>query len=143
MAGFELSTTIKRPIEDVFAFISNVCVGVEIIDEIIACEKLTEGPIGLNTRFLETRLVNGNEAQAELEIMAYEPPHKVTVGGEMDGVESLYHYTLTQDSDSTLLHWEADIRAQGLRRLVLPILVGFLKTEDAKHLEKVKQALEK
>ena len=117
--------------------------GVEILDEIIACEKLTEGPIGLGSRFLETRIVNGKEAQAELEIKNYEPPHKVTVGGEMEGIVSNYHYTLTEESDGTRLLWEADIQAKGLRSLMLPILVGFLKTEDAKHLERVKEALEK
>lgn len=142
MAGFQTSTFIQSPPEAVFAFISDPAVGVGLIDGILKCEKLTPGPAGVGTRYLETRLMGGKAAQAELVIRAYEPPRRVTVGSDAPGLVTNYHYTLEPEAGGTHLHWECELKAEGLRSLMLPVLAGIMKLQDGDHLEKVKAHLE-
>ncbi|MDX1435188.1 MAG: SRPBCC family protein [Anaerolineales bacterium] len=142
MAGFESKTVINRPIDEVFAIISDPTQGVNLVDNIIKCEKISDGPVGVGTRFMETRLMGGQEAQAELVIRAYNPPNQVTIGSDAEGVTANYHYKLAASGDGTEVHWECELQAVGLRRMMLPMLAGIMKIQDGDHLDKVKTALE-
>ncbi len=142
MTGFESTTYINRPIADVFDFIGDPTKGAEVLENTLKCEKITPGPIAVGTRFQETRLMNGQEAESELVISAYDRPHLVTVTNKTEGVTTNYHYHLSETGQGTAVRWVCELKASGLKKLVLPVVVGILKKEDGDHLEKAKAALE-
>ena len=80
MAGFSNSEFIenKTP-EEVFAFMIDPKNAPKIISEVKSSRKLTEGEIGLGTRFLETRVVRGKEGRAELKITHFIPNEEYSV----------------------------------------------------------------
>ena len=80
-----ISETIARPIEEVFAAATDFAGSVERIGGIEKVEMLSEGPVGLGTRFRETRTMFGREATEEMEVVEFEPPRRYVLGAESHG----------------------------------------------------------
>jgi len=142
MNGFEFSEHIARSPRDVFEVLSDPTRAVEFLDNITECRKLTDGPIGIGTRFRETRIVHGKEAGTDLLVSAYEPHSHVGISTEAEGIKVEYHYRLAPVGGGTHLVWVCELEARGLRRMMLPVVAGIMKKEDGGHLQKLKAYLE-
>ena len=142
MNGFEFTEHIARPPQDVFAVLADPTRATEFIDNIKASTKLTDGPVGVGTRFRETRIVRGKEASADLLVSAYEPNTHVGISTEAEGITVEYHYRLAPDAGGTRLTWICELEASGLRKMMLPMVAGIMKKEDGDHLQKLKSYLE-
>lgn len=60
---------------EVFARATDLARAPQTISAIMRIELLTEGSVGVGTRFRETRRLFGREATEEMEITAFDPPH--------------------------------------------------------------------
>ena len=85
MIRIELTVEIARPPEDVFELLSDI----ERLSEwqASAVEAHTEGPLAEGSRVTEKRRLLGREVDTELEVVAYEPPKRLTLrslGGPVD-----------------------------------------------------------
>lgn len=65
---------IEAPPVRVFAIASNFSNSDGVVKAIVRSELLTAGPIGVGTRFKETRKMFGKEATEEFEVTAFDPP---------------------------------------------------------------------
>lgn len=143
MAAFHASEWIAASPEIIFAFISDVTNFPAVLPSVQHAEKLTEGSVGLGTRFRETRLMNGREATAEIEVTTYQPPHRYAATSTQHGITATYHYSFKAEEEGTRVDLQAEISADGLRKLMLPIVMQVMKKEDGDHLVYLKQAVEK
>lgn len=143
MANFEFSEWINAPPEKVFEVLSDLPNASSYVENIKQSVKLTEGPIGVGTVFEETRVVNGQEATAQLEIREYDPPRRLAVGNETEGIDTNYIYTLEPENGGTRILWQAELSASGLKKMMVPMVASILKKEDRDHLQKLKAAIEK
>ncbi len=84
-----ITETIGAPREEVFAAFTDLEHCAEHIDAIVKCEVLTDGPVGVGTRFRETRVMFKREATEEMEITKFDPPSSYTVEAESCGA----HYS--------------------------------------------------
>jgi hypothetical protein len=73
---FTLTQRIAAPAERVFAIASDLDGWPKAIPAITRIERLTEGPVGVGTRFKETRVMFGREATEEMTFTLFEPPHR-------------------------------------------------------------------
>ncbi|MET0842341.1 MAG: SRPBCC family protein, partial [Mycetocola sp.] len=73
MAGFTRSEWISRSPHEVFTFITDPDNASRVVQSVTSMVRITEGPIRVGTRYRETRLMQGKEHHAELEVVAYEP----------------------------------------------------------------------
>lgn len=142
MAGFELSEWVAKSPEEVFNFLTDTSNAPKLNPGIKGMQKLTEGAIGVGTRYRETRIVNGKEAQAELEVTKFDPPRAYAMVNESNGIETSYTYTLTPERDGTGVDLQAEVKAGGLKKVMAPMVVSILKREDGDHLTRLKHALE-
>ena len=142
MAGFEMSEWISRSPREVFDFITSSDNAPKVVPSVKSMVKLTEGPVRLGTRYRETRLMNGKEQHAELEVVAYEPDQKYAMKNVTEGIETVYRYTFLPEADGTRVDLVCEVKASGLKKLVLPMVASILKKEDGDHLQKVKEVLE-
>ncbi len=142
MNGFEFTEHIARSPQDVFGVISNPTEATKFLDNIKASKKLTDGPVGVGTKFRETRVVGGKEASADLLVSAYEPNTHVGISSEAEGIKVEYHYRLSPEGSGTRLRWTCDLEASGLRKMMLPMVAGIMKKEDGDHLRRLKRYLE-
>ena len=73
-----------RP-ERVFALASNFATMSERIPGIKRVEMLTDGPVGVGTKFKETRVMFGKEATETMEVTAFDPPRSYNLGANSCG----------------------------------------------------------
>lgn len=142
MAGFNLSEWISRSPQEVFDFITASDSAPKVVPSVKSMVKLTEGPVRVGTRYRETRLMNGKEQHAELEVVAYEPDQKYAMKNFTEGIETVYSYTFHPEADGTRVDLVCEVKAGGLKKLMLPLVASILKKEDGDHLQRLKRALE-
>jgi uncharacterized protein YndB with AHSA1/START domain len=142
MAGFNLSEWISRSPKEVFDFITSSDNAPKVVQSVKSMVKLTEGPVRLGTRYRETRLMDGKEQHAELEVTSYEPNQKYAMKNVTEGIETVYRYTFHPEANGTRVHLACEVKSSGWKKLMLPMVVSILKKEDGDHLQKLKNALE-
>jgi uncharacterized protein YndB with AHSA1/START domain len=73
MAKLEFSTVINRPIEEVFALLSNPENSPKWNSGSVEVKKTSAGPIGVGTTYRSVRTFLGQRIEGETEFIAYEP----------------------------------------------------------------------
>ncbi len=142
MSGFELNEWIALPPRAVFDFVTDANNASRVVSSVKSMVKLTDGPIGKGTRYRETRLMNGKEQEAELEVVAFQPPEQYAVKNETQGFETTYTYTLASEENGTRVKLVCNVKAGGLKKVAVPMVVSILKKEDGNHLKVLKTAIE-
>jgi hypothetical protein len=142
MTGFNMSEWVARPPKEVFDFITASENAPKIVNSVKSMVKLTDGPVRVGTRYRETRLMNGKEQHAELEIVEFEPARKYAVQNVTEGIEVVYRYNLQPERDGTRVDLVCDLKTKGIKKLMLPLVASILKKEDGDHLQRVKKVLE-
>ena len=88
----EVKREIKAPVEKVWSLSSDFPNADKVVNAIVRMEMLTDGPVGLGTRFKETRVIFKKEASEEMEVSIWEPPHRYALDAESHGTK--YHSVL-------------------------------------------------
>jgi carbon monoxide dehydrogenase subunit G len=99
MIKVEKSSIIRRPIEEVFAYVSDLRHSVEWQSGVVEVRKTTEGPLGVGTQFVFVRKFMGRKMEGSSEFVEYEPNTKVTfrpISGPASG-ESSYLFESTPE----------------------------------------------
>ena len=89
MKPIVIQETINAPPDTVFAMFADFHNAEKNVSGISRIEVLADGPIGVGTRFRETRTMLGREHSEEMEITAFDSPNSYTVEAESCGC----HYT--------------------------------------------------
>lgn len=142
MKPVESSVVINRPIEDCFAYLSDLANDVEWRREWIDAEKATDGPHGVGGRFRLTGVLLGRRIATEYEATVYEPtrlaawkavsgPLPLTFSRAFEGVEGGTRVTM---------RYEGDLR--GLLNLAAPLLASMGRRQLEGDFPKLKQLLE-
>jgi carbon monoxide dehydrogenase subunit G len=142
MSGFEMSEWIACPPKRIFEFITDSNNAPRIVPSVKSSIKLTDGPIKVGTRYRETRLMHGKEQSAELEVSEYAEPNVYAMRNVTSGIETVYRYTLKPEKDGTRINLVCEVKAAGIKKLMLPVVALILKKEDGAHLQRLKQVLE-
>jgi carbon monoxide dehydrogenase subunit G len=142
MSGFEMSEWIACPPKRIFEFITDSNDAPRIVPSVKSSIKLTDGPIKVGTRYRETRLMHGKEQSAELEVSEYAEPNVYAMRNVTSGIETVYRYTLKPEKDGTRINLVCEVKAAGIKKLMLPVVALILKKEDGAHLQRLKQVLE-
>lgn len=82
---FTITHFTKAPRAAVFAAATDFANAASTISAITKMEMLTDGPVGVGTRFRETRTMFGRPATEEMTVSAYDPPRSYTLSAESHG----------------------------------------------------------
>jgi carbon monoxide dehydrogenase subunit G len=141
--AFTGKTTIDCPINEVFDFISDLRNGPKMNEDILSVEKLTEGPIGVGSKFKETKVIRGRNAEAMIEVVQFEANKAFSAQSEVNGLKVTYHYQLSEGNTGTIVKFQCEIKTSGLiMTLTKPLITKILKKEDGDHLTYIRRALE-
>jgi uncharacterized protein YndB with AHSA1/START domain len=78
MARFEVSTTIRRPIEDVFAVLSDFSNGSKWSSgQAEPAVRTSDGPIGVGSTWHDVSKIIGRRFEADIEFTEFEPNRKI------------------------------------------------------------------
>ena len=142
MAGFTLTEWINAPAEPIFDFIIDPSNGNKLGNNISETVQLTEGEIGLGTRFRETRIENGKPNTYEMEVVAFERNRRYAAQVIVSGIVTVYEYIFSAENAGTRCTMEATVTAKGLKKMMAPAVAGMLKKQDGDHLHTLKKVIE-
>ena len=126
MPKLQLTKTVNSPVEKTFQLFADFPNAARI-NGIEKVEMLTDGPIGVGTRFKETRIMFGKEATEEMEVTQFEPNKLYTVAADSCGARFESTFAFQPDGDQTEVKMCMKTEAVTLfAKLMSPL--GFLMT---------------
>lgn len=101
---------INAPVEQVFAVMSNIPEAARTISGITKIEMLTEGEVGVGTRWKETRIMFGKETTEEMEITEFVPNASYVVESDSCGARYRSEIRFSSCDDGTHVRMEFGAR---------------------------------
>jgi hypothetical protein len=146
MAGFQSVTRIAAPPETVFTLTSDFAGAPGRIKGIKKIEMLTDGPVGVGTRFRETREMFGKEATEVMEVTAFEPNRSYTLSAVSCGARHTSVFRVEPDGEATNLHCHYRIEALSwIAWLMTPVaflMMGMIQKCVQQDINDIKSAAE-
>lgn len=142
MVHVEWSIIIRRPIEEVFTYVSDLTHSAEWQAGIIEVQRTTEGPLGIGTKYKFVRKLFGQRAEASNEFIKYEQNRIVTFRITSGPIPAEASYLFEKSGDGTKLTGSIEMHPKGLMRLAEPLITKSLKQEIKPAADKLKSLLE-
>jgi carbon monoxide dehydrogenase subunit G len=120
MKPMTVSTVINAPPEAVFVACSDFANAAGRVRGITNVELLTPGPVGVGTKFKETRLMFKREATETMEVTAFDPPRRYEVGAHSCGMDFRSEFRFTPDGAGT----RVDVTMVGTARTLFARLMS-------------------
>ena len=143
MAGFRRTVFIARPVEEVFAFATDLANASVLMPGVTKVEMLTEGEMKSGARFRETRRVAGKEQTAVIEIVEHKRPELHAASSAMLGMRATYRFCFSQEGAGTRVDMEALVQGNLLWKLFLGMMSRAMEKEDGEYLTRLKEAVER
>ncbi|MEL6109263.1 MAG: SRPBCC family protein [Planctomycetota bacterium] len=141
MAAITVQESIAAPPEEVFAVGTNIPAWAEVIPAITKIEMLTEEPIGVGTRFIETRMMFGREASETMEVAEFEPPSHYVLVAESHGCRYRTEIRFEAEGDGTRMSFNFNAQPLTLFAKVMGFIMKPMMKKVVKLCAKDLQAL--
>jgi uncharacterized protein YndB with AHSA1/START domain len=133
---------INRPIAEVFDFVADERNEPRYNAAMVRAEQLSEGPIGVGTRFQTELSTRGKTMPMVVEFTEYERPRRLASSTSSRMMETVGALTFEPVPSGTRMRWEWDVRPFGLLKLSGP-LVGIIgRRQEQRIWGNLKQLLE-
>ena len=137
MGTFVYTHTFRSPIDQIFAAMTDLDRLPEMVSEITAMQRVTEGPVGVGTRFRETRTMFGKDRTEEMEFTAFEPGKGYTIGCSGCGCEMSFVHRYTPEGEGTRLELECVVRPVTLlAKITTPFANAMMRGPMCKSMKK-------
>ena len=141
MIKAERTVVIERPIQEVFAYVTDQTNTPKWQAGLVEVERMTPDPIGVGTKHRFVRNFMGRRMEAHNEYMAYEP-NKLVTFRTTSGPPLIASYLFEALADGTRLISRVELRGPGLLRLFEPVIGAGLRREMKAALPVLKALLE-
>ena len=142
MATFENTVMIRRPIEDVFAFLSDFENVPKWNYAIVETRKVSEGAVGVGTIYHQVRSVP-SRSEERFEVTAYNPPRHLEIRGQLGPFPSCLSYALDAIAEGTRVTNSVELELRGPGRLLGRVAVPRVRGAVAANLRKLKELLDR
>ena len=116
------SLEIARPVEVVFDVVADQRNEPSYNPTMTAATKVTDGPIGVGTRFEATVMSRGTPRPVTIEYTSFERPHRIDSRSVMDGATVLGHVQCDPTPAGTRFSWDWDVTLTGPARFAGPLI---------------------
>ncbi len=140
MIRIELTIAIERSPEDVFELLTDI--GRLPEWQTSAIEAHSDGPLEQGSRVTEKRRLLGREVDSELEVIAYEPPRRLTLRSLGGPVNFTVDHELAANDGGTELTFVAEAQPHGALRLAGPVLARTAEQQFRQDFDRLKELLE-
>jgi carbon monoxide dehydrogenase subunit G len=145
MSGrFEGTAVVDRPIEEVFAFLANGENDVKFSPRVQEIRKLTDGPIGVGTRFASTVKDAGMTTKREFELTEFVVPTKIRWAERSKNAVTAPAggYDLAPDGDGTRVTIFNELEGHGFGKLVVGFALRSARKGADEFAASIKRAVE-
>ncbi len=141
MLKIESSVVINRPLEDVFAVLSNVENNPKWSSVFLEAEKTSAGPIGVGTTWRIVGRAFGQGIEAEVEVTEYEPNRK-WAQKQSGPISAKIRQTYKPVEEGTRVNVALEGELGGFFKLAEPLLKTMMKRGIENDLATVKDLME-
>jgi carbon monoxide dehydrogenase subunit G len=123
-----VSTSIyfDAPQDRVWEVVTDLANAADRISAIMRLELLTDGPVGMGTRFRETRVMFRKEASEEMEITEWDPPHRYVTEAESHGARYRTTISCTPDGDRTRVEMTMEATPLSFFAKLMGVALGWM-----------------
>ena len=138
----ELEVTIDRPVQDVFSFFVDPALVARWQTAVSEAEQITEGPVGVGTRFRVRRTYLGRRLESTEEVTEYVPNRAFALRSISSPVPYEARSTFEEIDGATRIVASVQGDASGFFMVAGPVLARVLKREVESNLGHLKDLLE-
>lgn len=142
MITLDLSTLVDRPVPEIFEFLSNPLNLPKWQTMVARIEQVTPGEPGVGTKYRVFASALGRNIEGEMQITAFEPPHKVGFVNQSGPMRVSITVTLKPVGSGAKIALHAEGNPGGVFSLAEGILAGKIKSEMESNLARLKAVLE-
>ena len=142
MIDFEINTLVDRPIEAVFAFISNPLNTPKWQVMIKNIEQAIPGAVGVGAKFNVRAEMMGRAMDGLMEVTAYEPPTKFGFTNKAGPMEIAVTFTLKPVGTGTKINLHIQGNPGGIFKLAEGPMMNQMKSQMEANIAKLKSVLE-
>ena len=143
MIDVQVSSTINRPVEDVFTFVSNFENHPKWETDIQEVKRVTSTPIGVGTIYNCLLKFPGQSASSKFEITEYVVNQKIAYEGEPAGPakpKGSFLFESVAGGTKVTSHPQPEFR--GFFKLLEPMMAGYIRKNNIAHFSTLKRLLE-
>ena len=137
--SYRTETVIRRPAEDVFDFCSDLRSELQWNPKVKYVEKLTEGPVGVGTRY---RAQWANSGPTTVEVVQFDRPRSWKTHTNARGMGIRFQGTVSDAAPGTRYTAYLELQPRRLARLVAPLALWVMRRQDQQNMRRIRQALE-
>jgi uncharacterized protein YndB with AHSA1/START domain len=140
LLSYAREATIDRPPEEVFDYLSDLRHELEWNPDAKEVEKLTDGPVGVGTRF---RAQWSRTQPTEVEVIRYERPAAWATMSQAMGMEVIASGDVAPAPGGSRYAIHLELRPHGLARLLAPLAKVMMERGETRNMRLVREALER
>lgn len=142
MEAFQNVVTIRRPPEEVFAFLADFQNVPSWNYAIEQTRKTSAGPAGVGATYRQSRALP-SKSEETFEVTVFEPPARLAILGQIGPFRARVSYLLESAADGTRLANDVELEpSSALLRLTGPLAARQVKAAVARNLGALKELLE-
>lgn len=142
MAQVKSSIIIKRPIEEVFAFVADPRNDLKWRSDVVE-SNVTSGSLGVGTTFEFASEFMGRKIETKGEMTVYDPPKRFAWKSIKSPIPVSAVTTFEAVADGTLVVDTADFEPGGFFKIAEPLLIKQAQSSTEKDMKRLKELLEK
>lgn len=122
MARYIASVDTNKPVEEMFAYLSDFTSTEEWDPGVVTATRGEDGAIGVGSTFELVASFLGRENELTYVVTEFDAPHAITLRGENKSVVSLDRITTEPHEGGTRITYDADLSMKGPLKLLDPAL---------------------
>jgi carbon monoxide dehydrogenase subunit G len=139
---FSNTIIIRRPVADVFAFVSNLENAPRWNYALVETRKTSDGPVGVGTTYRQTRSIP-TRSEEVLEVTELEANRRFAFIGDLGPFHGTLAYDFEEADGGTRLTNSADLEGRGLARVAGSLAANRISSAVAANLDALKDLLER
>lgn len=143
MITISKSVIVNQPVDSVFAYVSNSeHDGEWSTGTVTEVRKVSDGPLGVGTRFLNVHYFLGRRQEALMEVTAFEVPSRYSFDGKVGSGQVSVTFDFEPLDEGTRLKLSAQVETAGMFTLAEPVVAVILGRKMTTDLNALKTLLE-
>ncbi len=142
MVRGEGEIVINRPVEEVFDFVADERNEPRYNPRMRRAEKISEGPIGLGTRYRAEVVSMGRAVPMVIEVTGYERPRQLASTTQMSSMDIGYTLTFEPVPEGTRMRWSGDVEPRGILKVMGPLVAWMGERQERRIWTGLKRFLE-
>jgi uncharacterized protein YndB with AHSA1/START domain len=142
MAQVEYTLTIQRPVEQVFAFVTNGENNPKWELEVVETMQLTDGPTRVGTKWLSVHQYGRRKVKAIRETIQYEPNRRWVTKSAIGPIPTTFTITFESTNGGTKLQFILNVQTTGLAKLMDPFIENIYRRQAPINFRRLKEVLE-